>query len=114
VLIISDAEEDPMTMDEYEELTTPTPTPVSIPALIVAPVPTSAPAPTSSSASLLMPMPPLVAPVVHDEMGWTCRNYFKQSPDDAPYHTMLTNMLDEYYVYLAATDKYYCAEHTHP
>jgi hypothetical protein len=47
-------------------------------------------------------------------MGWTTRNKFKDAPEDAHYHNLLTTVLAEYYPNLAATVKYYCAEHKHP
>jgi hypothetical protein len=47
-------------------------------------------------------------------MGWTTRNKFKDTPEDAHYHKLLTTVLAEYYPDLAATVKYYCTEHKHP
>jgi hypothetical protein len=47
-------------------------------------------------------------------MGWTTRNKFKDAPEDAYYHNLLTTVLAEYYLDLAATVKYYYAEHQHP
>jgi hypothetical protein len=47
-------------------------------------------------------------------MGRTTRNKFKDAPEDAHYHNLLTTVLAEYYLDLAATVKYYCAEHKHP
>jgi hypothetical protein len=46
-------------------------------------------------------------------MGWTTRNKFKDAPEDAHYHNLLTTMLAEYYPDLTASVKYYCAEHKH-
>jgi cytoplasmic iron level regulating protein YaaA (DUF328/UPF0246 family) len=46
-------------------------------------------------------------------MGWTCKNCFKDALDDAHYHTLLTTVLAGHYPDLAATVKYYCAEHKH-
>jgi hypothetical protein len=47
-------------------------------------------------------------------MGWTTRNKFKDAPEDAHYHNLLTTVPAEYYPDLAATVKYYCADHKHP
>jgi hypothetical protein len=49
-----------------------------------------------------------------EEIGWTTWNKFKDAPEDAHYHNLLTIVLAEYYPDLAATVKYYCAEHKHP
>ena len=49
---------------------------------------------------------------MEDEPGWTY--YFKYALDTAYYHSLLLNMLEDYYSDLNASIKYYCAEHTHP
>jgi hypothetical protein len=120
VVIPDDDEEEHM----EEEVKPPTPTyaPAStlvatlvpVPAPVDAPVPAATPAPTSSSASAPTPMLASAALEAQEEIGWTCKNCFKDAPDDAHYHTLLTTMLAERYLDLAATVKYYCAEHKHP
>jgi hypothetical protein len=118
VVVIPDEEdEEPMEV-EMKPLTStdaPASTPVAVPIPPVdAPVPAATPAPTSSVASALTPMPPSAASEAQEEMGWTTRNKFKNAPEDAHYHNLLTTVLAEYYPDLTATVKYYCAEHKHP
>jgi hypothetical protein len=85
-----------------------------VPAATPAPVPAATPAPTSFGASASTPVPPSAAPEAQEEMGWTTRNKFKDAPEDAHYHNLLTTVLAKYYPDLAATVKYYYAEHQHP
>jgi hypothetical protein len=118
VVVISDAdEEEPMEVEVKPPTPTDAPasTPVVVPIpLVDASVPAAIPAPPSSAASASTPMPPLAAPEAQEEMGWTTRNKFKDAPEDAHYHNLLTTVLAEYYPDLAATVKYYCAEHQQP
>ena len=51
---------------------------------------------------------------VEDEPGWTSMYHFKYASNMAYYHSLLLNMLEDYYPDLNATIKYYCAKHTHP
>jgi hypothetical protein len=88
--------------------------PGPVPALVDALVPAAISAPTSSSASAPTPVPPLAALEAQEEMVWTCKNCFKDAPDDAHYHTLLTTVLAKHYPDLGAIVKYYCAEHKHP
>ena len=101
--------------DKKEWVIAPAPAPAPVPAL--APAPTPAPALAPALEPLLEEaahVPPPVAPEVEDEMGWTHKYYFKQALDMAYYHSLLTNMLDDYYLDLHASIKYYCAEYMHP
>jgi hypothetical protein len=96
------------------EADAPASTPVAVPIPPVdAPVPVATPAPTSSAASASTPVPPLATLEAREEMGWTTRNKFKDAPEDAHYHNLLTTVLAEYYPDIAATVKYYYAEHKH-
>jgi hypothetical protein len=93
----------------------PASTPVAIPIPPVdAPVPAATPPLASQAASAPTPVPSPAAPEKSEEMGWTTRNKFKEASKDAHYHNLLTTMLAEYYPDLAASVKYYCAEHQHP
>jgi hypothetical protein len=117
VVIPNNEEEEPMEVEVKPPTPTnaPASTPVAIPIPPVdAPVPAATPAPTLSVASASTPVPPSVAPEVQKEMGWTTRNKFKDAHEDTHYHNLYTTMLAEYYPELAATVKYYCAEHKHP
>jgi hypothetical protein len=117
MVIPDDEEEEPMEIEVKPPTPTnaPAPTPVVVPIPPVdAPVPTVTPAPMSSVASASTPMPPSAAPEAQEEMGWATRNKFKDAPEDAHYHNLLTTVLAEYYPDLAAIVKYYCAEHKHP
>ena len=51
---------------------------------------------------------------MEDEPGWTSTYHFKYASDMAYYHSLLLNMLEDYYPDLNANVTYYCAEHTHP
>ena len=99
--------------DDEEWMATPTPAPAPAPTLAVAHVYVVVATPTESSATST-PVPPPTVPVVDEEMGWTCKYYFKQASETAYYHTLLTHMLDDYFTDLHASINYYCAEYQHP
>ena len=61
--------------DDEEWMATPTPTPAPTPS--IAPVHAAAATPAESSATSPMPVPSLAVPMVDEEMGWTCKYYFK-------------------------------------
>ena len=63
--------------DDEEWMATPTPAPAPARTPVVAPVYAVAATPEESSATSPTPVPSLVAPVVEEEMGWTCKYYFK-------------------------------------
>jgi hypothetical protein len=98
--------------DDEEWMATPTPAHVPTPA--VAPVYAAAAIPAESSATSHMPVPSLAIPMVDEDMGWTCKYYFKQAPEMAYYHTLLTHVLDDYFTDLHASINYYCVEYQHP
>jgi hypothetical protein len=118
VVVIPDEEdEEPMEVEVKPPNSTNAPAsiPVAVPIPPVdAPVPATTPAPTSSAASASTPVPPSAAPEAQEEMGWTTRTKFKDAPEDAHYHNLLTTVLAEHYPDLATTVKYYCADHKHP
>jgi hypothetical protein len=115
--ITDDDEEEPMEVEAYSATASDgsasTPMAVPIP-LVDAPVPAATPPPASQAASASTPVPSPAAPEEPEEMGWTTRNKFKNAPEDAHYHNLLTTLLAEYYPDLATTVKYYCTEHKHP
>ena len=82
------AEVEPLIEDDEEWMATLTPAPAPTPA--IAPVYAVVATPTESSATSPMPVPPPAVPMVEEEMGWTCKYYFKQAPKTAYYHTLLT------------------------
>ena len=43
-----------------------------------------------------------------------CKYYFKQALETAYYHTLLTQVLDDYFTDLLASINYHCAEYQHP
>jgi hypothetical protein len=98
--------------DDEEWMTTPTPAPAPTPA--VAPIYAAVATPAESSATSPTPVPSLAVPVVDEEMGWTCKYYFKQAPETAYYHTLLTHVLDDHFADLHASINYFCAEYQHP
>jgi hypothetical protein len=109
VHITDDEEEEPMEVEAFSATASKgsTSTPVAVPIpLVDAPVPAATPPPASQLASAPTPVPSPTAP--------EARNKFKDAPEDAHYHNLLTTVLAEYYPDLAATIKYYCAEHKHP
>ena len=114
IMVISDDEMEPLMEEDEEWMATPTPTPAPAPTPAVAPVYAVAATPMESSATSSMPVPPPAVPVVDEEMGWTCKYYFKQALETAYYHTLLTHVLDDYYADLHASINYYCAEYQHP
>jgi hypothetical protein len=61
---------------------------------------------------MLVPSP--AVQVVDEEMCWKRKYYFKPTPDKAYYHTLLTKVLDDYYLDLHASIKYQCVEYQHP
>jgi hypothetical protein len=91
--------------EEDEEVWVASPAPAPVPA------PTLAPEPLLEEAAYV---PPPVALEVENEMGWTHKYYFKQAQDTAYYHSLLTNMFEDYYLDLNASIKYYYVEYTHP
>ena len=97
--------------DDKEWMATPTPAPAPTPTPAVAPVYAVAATPMESSATSPTPVPPPAVPVVDEEMGWTCKYYFKQAPETAYYHTLLTHEMDDYYPDLHASINYHCAEY---
>ena len=109
-MVISDDEVEPLIEEDEEWMATLTPTPAPAPAPVYAVAATL----TESSATSSMPVPPPPVPVVDEEMGWTCKYYFKQAPETAYYHTLLTLVLDDYYTDLHASINYHCAEYQHP
>jgi hypothetical protein len=89
VVVIPD-EEDGEPMEVEVKPPTPTNAPASIPVAVPispvdAPVPAAIPTLTSSSASASTPVPPSAAPEAQEEMRWTTRNKFKDTPEDAHY-----------------------------
>jgi hypothetical protein len=115
--ITDEEEEEPMEVEAYSATSSngPTSTPVAVPIpLVDAAVLAVTPPPASQVASAPTPVPSPAAPEEPEGMGWTTRNKFKDAPEDAHYHNLLTTVLAEYYPDLAATIKYYCAEHKHP
>jgi hypothetical protein len=117
VVHITDDEEEELIEVEASSATAsdgPASTPVAVPIPPVdAPVPAATPPPVSQAASAPTPVPSPAAPEEPEEMGWTTRNKFKEASEDAHYHNLLTTMLAKYYPDLAASVKYYCAEHQH-
>jgi hypothetical protein len=117
VHITDDEEEEPMEVEAYSATASDgsalTPVAVPIPP-VDAPVPAATPPLASQAAFAPTLVPSLAALEEPEEMGCTTRNKFKDAPEDAHYHNLLTIMLAEYYLDLAATVKYYCAEHKHP
>jgi len=89
IVVISDDEVEPMIEEDEEWMATLTPAPAPAPTLAVAPVYAVAATPTESSATSPMPVRPPAVPMVDEEMGWTCKYYFKQAPETAYYHTLL-------------------------
>ena len=71
--------------DDEEWMATPTPAPAPTPA--IAPVYVVAATPTESSATSPTPVAPPAVPMVDEEMGWTCKYYFKQAQETAYYHS---------------------------
>jgi hypothetical protein len=117
VHITDDEEEEPMEVEAYSATASDgsASTPVAVPIPPVdALVPAATPPPASQAASTPTPVPSPATLEESEEMGWTTRNKFKDAPEDAHYHNLLTTVLAEYYPDLAATVKYYCAEHKHP
>ena len=114
IVVISDDEVEPLMEEDEEWMTTLTPAPAPAPTPAVAPVYAVAATLTESSATSPMPVPPPAVPMVEEEMGWTCKYYFKQAPEMAYYHTLLTQVLDDYYNDLHASINYHCAEYQHP
>jgi hypothetical protein len=117
VHMTDDEEEEPMEVEASSATASdgPTSTPVAVPIPPVdAPVPAATPPLASQAASAPTPVPTLAALEEPEEMGWTTRNKFKEASKDAHYHNLLTTMLAEYCPDLAASVKYYCAEHQHP
>jgi hypothetical protein len=115
--ITDEEEEEPMEEEAFSVAASdgPVSTPVAAPIPQVdAPVPAATPPPASQAASAPTPVPSPAASEEPEEIGWTTRNKFKEAPEDAHYHNLLTTMLAEYYPEFAASVKYYCAEHTHP
>ena len=100
--------------DDEEWMATPTPAPAPAPTPAVARVYAVAATPTESSATSPTPVPPPAVPVVDEEMGWTCKYYFKKAPETAYYHSLLTQVLDDYYTDLHASINYHYAEYQHP
>ena len=100
--------------EDEEWMATLTPTPAPAPTPVVAPVYAAAATPAESSATSPTPVPSLAVPVVDEEMGWTCKYYFKQASETAYYHTLLTHVLDDYYPDLHASIGYHCVEYQHP
>jgi hypothetical protein len=117
VNITDEEEEEPMEVEAYLATSSDgsalTPVAVPIP-LVDAPVHVATPPPASQAASAPTPMPSPTAPEEPEEMGWTCQNKFKEPPEEAHYHKLLTTMLAEYYPDFATQVKYYCAEYKHP
>jgi hypothetical protein len=110
-------EEEPMEVEAYLATASdgPASTPVAVPIPPVdVPVPAATPPPASQAASAPTPVPSPAAPEELEEMGWTTKNKFKDTSEDAHYHNLLATLLAEYYPDLAASVKYYCAEHKHP
>jgi hypothetical protein len=117
VVHITDDEEESMEVEAYSTTASDgsASTPVAVPIpLVDASVPAATPPPASQDASAPTPVPSSAAPEEPEEMGWTTRNKFKDAPEDAHYHNLLTTVLAEYYPDLVATVKYYYAEHKHP
>jgi hypothetical protein len=117
VVVADDDEEEPMEVEVKPPtpINAPASTPVAVPIpLVDAPVPATTPTLTSSVASASTHVPPSATLEVQEEMGWTTRNKFKDAPEGAHYHNLLIIVLAEYNLDLAATVKYYCAEHKHP
>ena len=114
IVVISDDEVEPLIEEDEEWMATPTPAPAPAPTLAVAPVYAIAATPTKSSATSPTLVPPPAVPVVDEKMGWMCKYYFKQAPEIAYYHTLLTQVLDDYYTDLHASINYHCAEYQHP
>jgi hypothetical protein len=115
--ITNDKEEEPMEVEAYSATSSngSTSTPVVVPIPPVdTPVPAVTPPLALQAASAPTLVPSLAAPDELEEMGWTTRNKFKDAPEDDHYHNLLTTLLAEYYPDLAATIKYYYAEHQHP
>ena len=77
IVVISDDEVEPLIEEDEEWMATPTPTPARAPTPAVAPIYAVAATPTESSATSPTPVPPPAVPVVDEEMGWTCKYYFK-------------------------------------
>ena len=100
--------------DDEEWMATPTPTLAPALTLAVAPVYAAVATLAESSATSPTPVPSLVVPMVDEEMGWKCKYYFKQASEMAYYHTLLTQVLDDYYTDLHASINYHCAEYQHP
>ena len=114
IVNISDDKVEPLAEVNEEWMTTPTPTLAPAPTPAVAPVYAVAATPTESSATSPTPVPPPAVPVVDEEIGWTCKYYFKQAPEMAYYHTLLTQVLYDYYTDLHASINYHYAEYQHP
>jgi hypothetical protein len=118
VVHITDEEEEELMEVEASSATAsdgPASTPVAVPIPPVdVPVLAATPSPASQAASTPTPVPSPAVPEEPEEMGWTTKNKFKEASEDAHYHNLLTTMLVEYYPDLAASVKYYCAEHQHP
>jgi hypothetical protein len=117
VVHITDDEEEPMKVETYSATASDgsASTPVAVPIQPVnASVPAATPPPASQAASAPTPVPSPAALEEPEEMGWTTRNKFKDAPEDAHYHNLLTTLQAEYYPDLAATVNYYCVEHKHP
>ena len=100
--------------DDEQWMATPTPAPAPAPTPAVAPIYATAATPAESSATSPTPVPSPAVPVVDEEMGWTCKYYFKQALEMAYYHNLLTHVLDDYYPDLHASISYHCAEYQHP
>jgi hypothetical protein len=118
VIRITDEEKEELMEVEASSATAsdgPVSTPVAVPIpLVDAPVAAATPPPAFKAASAPTPVPSPAALEELEEMGWTTINKFKDAYEDAHYHNLLTTMLAEYYLDLAASVKYYCAEHQHP
>jgi hypothetical protein len=49
-----------------------------------------------------------------EEPGWTRMYIYEHAPATTYHHTLLCNMLLDYYPDMHANIQYYCAEYTHP
>jgi hypothetical protein len=116
VHISDEKEEEPMEEEAFSAAASNGPASTPMAAAIPhvdAPVPAATPPPASQAASTPTPVPSPAASEEPEEIGWITRNKFKEAPEDAHYHNLLTTMLAEYYPEFAASVKYYYAEHTH-
>ena len=105
IVVISDDEVEPLVEEDEEGMATLTPAPAPAPTPTAAQVYAIAATPMESSATSPTPVPPLAVPMVDEEMGWKCKYYFKQALEMAYYHTLLTQVLDDYYTDLHASNQ---------